>query len=223
MSALVTVPAGALPVGTTVSVYPVTNASALASDVPPGQTYLLSFSVSWEAPGGGAPAATAPITMTITDPSIVAGDVIYAVTSTGVREVGKATVNGTVTVTFTNDPVFLVASVPKITVSSKGVLSHATLPVKLSCVAAPCNGTVSLTESVTVRVKRGKKAHTEKKTLVLGSVAYHVAAGHQTTVKLKVNSLGRKTLARVAHHSLRETLSATVVGGSPVSRTISVS
>ena len=115
---MVTVPAAALPSGTTVSVYPVTNPAPLTADVPAGQSYVTSVAVSWQAPNGTSPAATAPITVTITDPSIVAGDTIYEVTSTGLKAVGTATVNGSVTITFSNDPVFLVTTSP--TVAGKG-------------------------------------------------------------------------------------------------------
>ena len=107
-SETITVPAGALPSGTTVSVYPVTNTAPLVAQVPTGSSYVLSFAVTWEAPNGTSPTATTPITMTITDPSIVAGDTIYEVTSAGLVAVGTATANGTVTITFSSDPTFLV-------------------------------------------------------------------------------------------------------------------
>ena len=59
--------------------------------------------------------------MTITDPAIKAGDTIYALTSTGIRAVGTATTNGQATVTFTNDPAFVVAAVPRLgTVAGRG-------------------------------------------------------------------------------------------------------
>jgi hypothetical protein len=108
-SVTVTVPAGALPAGTTVSIYPITDTSTLTADVPAGQSYVLAFAVSWETPGGTAPTASTPVTMTITDPSIKAGDKIYALTSTGLVAVGTATVDGSATVTFSSDPVFVVA------------------------------------------------------------------------------------------------------------------
>ena len=109
-TATVTVPAAVLPSGTTVSVYPVTNPAPLTADVPAGQSYVTSVAVSWQALDGSSPTATAPITLTITDHSIVAGDTIYEVTSTGLTAVGTAAVNGSVTITFSNDPVFLVTA-----------------------------------------------------------------------------------------------------------------
>ena len=91
------------------------------SEVPAGQSYLTSFAVSWAATDGTSPKASQPITMTITDPAIKAGDTIYALTSTGVRAVGTASINGQATVTFTSDPAFVVAAVPRLgTVGGKG-------------------------------------------------------------------------------------------------------
>jgi hypothetical protein len=104
------VPAGALPAGTVVSVYPVVDKTALAAKVMAGQSYVASFAVTWQAPNGTTPAATSPITMTITDPSITAGETIYLLTSGGLVAAGSATANGTATITFTSDPVFVVAS-----------------------------------------------------------------------------------------------------------------
>lgn len=48
--------------------------------------------------------------MTITDPNIKAGNSIYIVTPSGLTLFGTATADGTVTVTFTNDPVFMVTA-----------------------------------------------------------------------------------------------------------------
>ena len=104
------IPAGALPANTTVSVYPITATSTVTSQVPAGQSYVAAIAVSWEAPDGTSPNATAPITMTISDPSIKKGDTIYVLTSTGPKAVGTATSDGSASVTFTADPVFIVTA-----------------------------------------------------------------------------------------------------------------
>ena len=108
-SATVTVPAGALPTGTSVSLYPVTPPPP-----PPGvQGFVLGFGVSWT--GQTNTNANTPVTMTVTDPNIAAGDVVYELDSTGKAvplPPGSYTVdpvNHTVTLTFTQDPSFLVA------------------------------------------------------------------------------------------------------------------
>jgi hypothetical protein len=71
---------------------------------------VASFAISWQAPNGTSPSALTPITMTITDPSITAGETIYQLTSKGLVAVGSATQNGTATITFSSDAVFVVAS-----------------------------------------------------------------------------------------------------------------
>ena len=109
-SATITVPQGAMPTGTTVSIYPVPDSSSIDAEIPEGSTFVTSFAVSWENPDGTALNSTTPVTMTITDPSIQAGNSIYIVTSKGLTNVGTATVNGTVTVTFSSDPVYAIAS-----------------------------------------------------------------------------------------------------------------
>jgi hypothetical protein len=48
--------------------------------------------------------------LTITNASIVAGDTVYEVTATGLKAVGVATVNGSVTISMSSDPTFLVAA-----------------------------------------------------------------------------------------------------------------
>ena len=124
--ATVAVPTGALPAATVVSVYPITSTTALVAAIPSGQNYVTSVAVSWES-AGAAPAATAPITLTITDPSIVVGDTLYQLSSTGtLTSVGTATVAGTITVTFSSDPVFVVTSSTPLVTPPPIVVAHAT-------------------------------------------------------------------------------------------------
>lgn len=123
-SSLLTIPAKALPAGTTLSEYPITNTASLVAQVPAGQSYVVALAISWQAPTGTSPTATAPLSLTITDPSIVAGDTIYEVTSTGLTAVGTASANGSVTITFTSDPIFMVTASALVTpVASQIVVS----------------------------------------------------------------------------------------------------
>jgi hypothetical protein len=123
----VVVPAGALPTGTVVSVYPITTTTALVALIPSGQTYVTSVAVTWVS-AGTSPTSTSPITLTITDASIVIGNTIYQLSSTGtLTSVGTATANGTITVTFSSDPVFVVTSAtPLVTPPPVVVVAHAT-------------------------------------------------------------------------------------------------
>jgi hypothetical protein len=109
-SGTIWVPANALPVGTTVSVYPIVDSSTLAAMLPAGQTYLFALAVAWQAPDGTTPTSISPITMAITDASIASGDVVYQLTSTGLVAVGTSSIDGSASVTFSNDPVFVVAA-----------------------------------------------------------------------------------------------------------------
>jgi hypothetical protein len=107
-------------------VYPITTTSTLLALIPSGQTYVTSIAVSWES-GATSPTSTAPITLTITDPSIVVGDTVYQLSSTGtLTSVGTATANGSVSVTFSSDPVFVVTNTTPLVATPPVVLAHAT-------------------------------------------------------------------------------------------------
>ncbi len=142
----VTVPVGALPVGTTVSVYPIASITALAAEVPTDHSYVVAVVVSWQTGTGTSPAATSPLTLTITDVSIVAGDTIYVLTPSGLVEAGTATVSGSATVTFTTDPVFVVTAVAK-SAQSPLLVNTTTVPVnrsvRLSTIGGSGNGAIT--------------------------------------------------------------------------------
>jgi hypothetical protein len=129
----------------------------------------LSFAVSWEDPDGLSPDASVPITATFSDPGIVAGDVIYELTASGLTALGVASSDGTVTVTFESDPIFLISSAPQesslgtlvaqstpspsksstIVISSKriGVGRGAVfVPISVICHVKTCTGTARLVE-----------------------------------------------------------------------------
>jgi ribosomal protein S11 len=77
--------------------------------LPSTQTFVLSFALTWEEPDGTSPPSSQPLTASISNPSIKAGDVIYEVTSSGLVAVGKATQDGSAVVTFSDDPTFMIA------------------------------------------------------------------------------------------------------------------
>ena len=145
-SATVSIPSGALPSGTTASVYPVSNPATLAQSLPAYQSYVAAFAVTWRASDGTTPSASAPITMTITDPNIVAGDTVYELTSAGLVAGGTATFSGSVTVTFTSDPTFVVAHSSLIAQSPLTVTSltgHVGTPLTLSTSGGSGSGQVT--------------------------------------------------------------------------------
>ena len=99
----------ALPTGTLVSLYPVGDAKALATDLPSHEAYVDSFALSWKAPAGTIPRSSAPLKLTITDPHIRAGDTIYAVTCSGLDPVATVMRNGSATASVDTGSLFLVA------------------------------------------------------------------------------------------------------------------
>jgi hypothetical protein len=144
------VPVGALPSGTTVSVYPVTNTAPLVAQVPAGHSYVVSLAVAWQAPDGTSPRATAPITMSVSDPGIVAGDTIYEVTTAGLVAVGTAKANGSATITFSSDPTFIIAATLRVAQSALTITTlSGTVGTALTLVTSGGSGTGALTFSVT--------------------------------------------------------------------------
>ena len=111
------VPAGALPTNSTVCIYRA-NLAALAGIVPAGQTPVSGYAVVWSVPGGGSPDATAPITLTVTDPAVSNNDPIYVVDKTTGNVTSAGTASGSVwVVAFTVDPGFVVTQVTTLTVA----------------------------------------------------------------------------------------------------------
>ena len=109
-SASILVPAGALPSGTTLSVFPVLSTGAIAASLPDGQTFVVSLVVTWAAPDGSVPLAGQPLTMTISNEAIKAGDQVFQYLNGVLKLMGTATQDGTITFTFDEDPTFTVAT-----------------------------------------------------------------------------------------------------------------
>ena len=109
-SASILVPAGALPSGTTLSVFPVLSTEAIADSLPEGQNYVVSLVVTWAAPDGSVPLAGVPLTMTISNAAIKAGDQVFQYLNGVLKLMGTATQDGTITFTFDEDPTFTVAT-----------------------------------------------------------------------------------------------------------------
>lgn len=218
----VTVPTGALPDGTTVSLYPVRRTSRIATSLPAGKSYLVAFALSWEESNGSVPAASKPISITIVDPRIVTGDAIYEVTSTGDRLVGNANVAGKLTLTFRYDPALLVTSNPQITVAnSQLTVSDGTLPLSLACSASGCSGTVTLDQQVVAKSKTGSQTTTSE--VLLASGPYKFGKSKKLTLHLTLSALGKRLFAQVPSQAVSALLKVTVNGGPTLTRTVRVS
>jgi LPXTG-motif cell wall-anchored protein len=118
-NASITIPAGALPTGTTVSVYPVLATAGIADSLPDGQNFVVSLVVTWSAPDGSVPIAGSPLRMTIANSAIKSGDNVYQYVGGVLTLVGTATQDGTISFTFNEDPVFTV-STPDVTNGGEG-------------------------------------------------------------------------------------------------------
>ena len=108
----VTLPATSLPAGTHLDIYPMNNNSATVAALGSGFTFITSLLVSWLAPDLSTPVTNAgvPITMTITDPGIKAGQSVYTVIGANASVVAQATVDGQVSFSITQDPIVTIAS-----------------------------------------------------------------------------------------------------------------
>ena len=225
-SETITVPQCALPSGTTVSAYQVINTVPLVAQVPAGSSYVLSFAVTWEAPNGTSPTATAPITMTITDLSIVAGDTIYELTSTGLVAVGTATANGTVTITFSSDPTFLVSHTTPVAQAPLRITTlSGTVGTALTLVTSGGSGSGAVSFTVTNATATGCRitgssltATGAGKCLVTAKKAadttYLAASSSATTVRFTAKVIPVHLHATRVHHYARvgRTVTMTIVG-----------
>jgi len=201
----VSVPSGAVPAGSVLSIAPATNSASLKAEIPDGQAYVVSFAVAWAAPDGTSPRATIPLNLDITDPAIRPGDVIYVVAPNGLRSAGIANSPGRLVVEFTTDPDFVLALVPRlISVSRSGSLVRNGVHVALSCGAGvSCTGSASLSIEVTSNgVRHG---------IVVARGEFSIGAGRTKTALLKATAQGARLLS---HHEKRTTeLTVKLTGG----------
>jgi hypothetical protein len=104
--------------------------------------------------------------------------------------------------------------------SSKIVVSGNAALVPITCVNATCAGTIELTERVVVRRRHDRHMTSGRRTLVLGTVSYALAAGHSATIVVSLTRPGKNALVRARGHRLSAKVSASVIGGTTVSRPI---
>lgn len=103
--------ADALPAGTVIDAYVLADTSNAASVIGAGNNYVMSLVLAWLAPDGTVP-TTAPgkaISMTITNASIKRGAKIFSVIGSTSTLLGVAAVDGSATVSITDDPQIFIA------------------------------------------------------------------------------------------------------------------
>jgi uncharacterized repeat protein (TIGR02543 family) len=101
-----TVPAGALPSGTSITYWLLNDAAEQAAPLPGRYSHVLSMVISWLNSDGTVPDAASgkPLVMTITNSAIKAGTNVYSVVGSSVTLLGTATQDGQVSVDLTSDP-----------------------------------------------------------------------------------------------------------------------
>ncbi|MBP6043507.1 MAG: InlB B-repeat-containing protein [Rhodoluna sp.] len=116
----VTLPNATLPAGTIVSLDLITDTTYAQTLLSGNNTYLLSLAVSWLAPDETVPNTNngKSVSMTIVNPTIKAGALVYSIQSGTVQLLGTALIDGSITVQLTSDPaVYVVSTVPRTPVS----------------------------------------------------------------------------------------------------------
>jgi uncharacterized repeat protein (TIGR02543 family) len=114
--------ADALPPGTVIDVYILPNTTRAAQIIGDTTNLLLSLVVAWKAADGTVPSTAdgSPISITITNSSIKAGAKIYGLIGPFVELLGTATVDGSVTVTISDDPEIVIDNPAVVTTPSSG-------------------------------------------------------------------------------------------------------
>ena len=204
---------------TVVSFSTVAGPGVSTSLLPPGQ-YEIAYSQALAVSGGAGPYTYAlksgalPVGLSLASSGVVSGTPTRAGGAAFGVKVTDA--NGVSSSSFT---VSLVIATPVISIdSAKLKLSGGSLPVTLSCAAAPCKGTASLTESVKTRVKGKVKATT----VVLASARYSLTSGQRGSVTLALTPTGSRVLKHVKKHSRKETLNVTAAAATTETSTVLV-
>ncbi|GEM_PF-2868181 len=197
----VCVPKGALPPGTTVLMAPVRNTGPLSRKLPAGQSYLLSFALSWAAPNGSSPKSAKPLAITVTAPGAHPGDTAYELTPKGLKAVGRLRVAGKLALRSRSPVDLLVANVPRLVGPQPQVALHgAQVLVTLRCgPAVACRGTATL-------------ALPRPGGLVLARASFLIGASLAKVVALYPSAAGHKLLSQ--HRRLTARLTAQLTGGS---------
>jgi uncharacterized repeat protein (TIGR02543 family) len=103
--------ADALPAGTVIDAYVLSDTSTATALIGAGNDYVMSLVLAWVATDGTVPttAAGKAISMTITNSSIKRGSKIYSVIGTTTTLLGTAAADGSAIISITDDPQIIIA------------------------------------------------------------------------------------------------------------------
>ena len=103
--------ADALPAGTVIDAYVLSDTSTATSLIGSGNDYVMSLVLAWVATDGTVPttASGKPISMTVTNSSIKRGAKIYSVIGVTPTLLTTATTDGSAVISITDDPQIIIA------------------------------------------------------------------------------------------------------------------
>lgn len=160
----------------------------------------------------GTPTTTPPPTTTTTSPTTTSP------TTTTSSPYSVTTVASTTTTPPPPPPT--IAPRPTVRVAStKLVAKRGNVTVKVTCKRAACAGTVALTTTRVIKVKKHHRTVRRRQTLVLARARYSAAPERTKSVKLHLNAQGRKLLKTATpHRRIAVTLVVSVRGGKTVTQ-----
>ena len=106
----VTVPGSALPNGTTVKLWEISNSNLARSKVGTDKEYIVNLVLSWLKSDGTVPTASTPITLSISNSTIKQGAIAYQIIGDSVTQIGTAASDGLLTLSITEDPIITISN-----------------------------------------------------------------------------------------------------------------
>jgi uncharacterized repeat protein (TIGR02543 family) len=194
-SVSVSIPANALPAGTTINFDLVGNSSR-AVGVLPNVTYLVSIALSWLTGDETVPdtASDKPISVTISNATIKAGAAAYAIVNNVSTLLGTATQDGTITISITADPEIVVAATKPGTPTNVAATSNGNQQSVISWLAPSSNGGAAIT-GYTVTANTGATCTTSTTTCTISSLTNGTA---YTFTVIATNSVGNSAASSAA-------------------------
>ncbi len=214
-SVSVSIPANALPAGTTINFDLVGNSSR-AVGVLPNVSYLVSIALSWLTGDETVPdtASDKPITVTISNATIKAGAAAYAIVNNVSTLLGTATQDGTITISITADPEIVVAATKPGAPTNVSATSNGNQQSVISWSAPSSNGGAAIT-GYTVTANTGATCTTSGTSCTISSLSNGTA---YTFTVVATNSVGNSVASSSASATTASLYSVTfdAKGGSTV-------
>lgn len=194
-SVVVSVPANALPAGTTIN-FDLVSDSTRATGIISNVNYLVSIALSWLTGDETVPdtASDKPISVTISNASIKKGAAAYAIVNNVSTLLGTATQDGTITVSITADPEIVIAATRPGAPTNIAATSNGN---QQSVIAwdAPTSDGGSVITGYTVTANTGATCSTSTTSCTISSLANGTAYTFTVTA---TNTVGTSTASSAA-------------------------